>query len=60
MFSGEAKIPLSEAEKSWITEHGDGILRTLAERLSNDPYPFIEGSFDRISLADFRDYSMPE
>lgn len=27
--------------------------------LVDNPYSYIEGSFDRIALADFRDYNPP-
>ena len=60
MFSGEKKLPLEEDEAEWVLRDPEGKIAEMADALSNNPYAFIKGSFNRISLADFRDYVPPE
>lgn len=60
MFSGESEIRLEEAEKIWIRRDPGRKIATLVADLVDNPYFFIEGSFDRIAIADFRDYEPPE
>lgn len=59
MFSGEQKVKLEEAERAWIAKDPGGWLARLVQELSENPYAYIEGSFDRIAIADFRDYAPP-
>ncbi len=59
MFSGEQKVRLEASERTWIAADPGGRLSKLVQELSSNPYAFIEGSFDRIAIADFRDYAPP-
>lgn len=59
MFSGEQKVCLEASEQAWIVEDPQGKIAALVRDLAENPYSYIEGSFDRIALADFRDYSPP-
>jgi hypothetical protein len=57
MFAGENEILLSPEERDFVRNDPDGRIASMLAELIEHPYLFIKGSFDRITLADFRDYS---
>lgn len=59
MFSGEQKMHLEASEREWIARDPGNKISALAQDLAENPYAYVEGSFDRISIADFRDYAPP-
>ncbi|MDQ1343627.1 MAG: hypothetical protein QG650_346 [Patescibacteria group bacterium] len=57
MFAGENEIFLSQEDRDFVRNDPGGRIASMLAELIEHPYLFINGSFDRITLVDFRDYS---